>query len=92
MTTTVLTPTPKDTQSSGLFGAPHSQERPATSSDSRSTTAFLGLTPAFLRTSPPMPPALRASLAKTSKSQALSTPLPRPQAEHPVWNAEHPSC
>ncbi|CAI9173151.1 unnamed protein product [Rangifer tarandus platyrhynchus] len=78
VTTTVADSPPKTPGPLASLSSSQSGAVPATSSDSRSTTALLGLTPA---SSPgPVTDAAKSPSAETSvKSQALSTPPPSPK-------------
>ncbi|XP_043770931.1 nuclear envelope pore membrane protein POM 121C isoform X1 [Cervus elaphus] len=78
VTTTVADSPPKTPSPLASLSSSQSGAVPATSSDSRSTTAVLGLTPA---SSPgPITDAAKSPSAETSaKSQALSTPPPSPK-------------
>ncbi|KAI4551710.1 hypothetical protein MJT46_017962 [Ovis ammon polii x Ovis aries] len=81
VTTTVADSPPKTPSPLASLSSSQSGALPATSSDSRSTTALLGLTPASspgpvtdAAKSPPAP-----SAETSAKSQALSTPPPSPK-------------
>uniref|UniRef100_A0A8C6D1H3 Nuclear envelope pore membrane protein POM 121C n=1 Tax=Moschus moschiferus TaxID=68415 RepID=A0A8C6D1H3_MOSMO len=81
VTTTVVDSPPKTPSPLASLSSSQSGALPATSSDSRSTTAVLGLTPASpagpVTDAAKSPPA--ASAETSARSQALSTPPPSPK-------------